>query len=115
MPLNLLLKCNNIQATKSYYYDVLKFEVRKSGDNLCTVEKDDCTLVFTSDDLWGGEPQFTGTLYFFVDNVEFYYNLVKDKVKIEWPLEKMPYGTIEFGVKDINGYNLAFAKKQTKY
>jgi uncharacterized glyoxalase superfamily protein PhnB len=43
--------------------------------------------------------------------VDEYFEAVKDRAIVRWPLEDMSYGTREFAVKDCNGYTLAFAKK----
>jgi len=49
--------------------------------------------------------------YFFIEDVESPYERIKDKAIIKWPLQDMPYGTKEFGVKDYDEYCLAFAKR----
>ena len=111
MPINLLLKCHDVETTKSFYKDILEFEVRDSANNTCTVEKEGGSIVFTSEDLWSGYPKCTGTIYFFIEDVEGYYERIKDKAIIKWPLQDMPYGTREFGVKDYDEYCLAFARR----
>ena len=35
----------------------------------------------------------------------------KNRFKFVWPLEKMTHGTLEVGVRDPNGYILAFAEQ----
>lgn len=35
---------------------------------------------------------------------------VKDAATIVWPLAAMEYGTVEFGIRDPDGYTLAFAE-----
>jgi uncharacterized glyoxalase superfamily protein PhnB len=50
-------------------------------------------------------------LYFTVADAAGYYAAIKDKVSIAWPLQKMPYGSSEFGVVDCNGYHLAFQQQ----
>lgn len=60
----------------------------------------------------GGKPVFTGTLYFETKNVRAFYEMArKNRLKFVWPLEKMTYGTLEFGVRDPDGYILAFAEE----
>jgi len=56
------------------------------------------------------------SFYVDVDNVEEYYNEIKDKVEIEKKLEETWYGMHEFYIKDNSGYILAFAEqmKNTK-
>ena len=112
MTIMLLLKCHDIETTKSFYKDILEFDVRDSANNTCTVEKEGGRIIFTPDDLWSGYPNCTGTIYFFIEDVESYYEQVKNKASIQWPLQDMPYGTREFGVKDDNEYSLAFAKRR---
>jgi len=109
--MNLLLKCGDIDETKAFYSEILEFDVSGSAEGTCTVKKAGGTIIFTDEDLWEGHPHCTGTIYFFLANVEEYYDAVKDKAIVRWPLEDMSYGTREFGVKDCNGYTLAFAKR----
>jgi uncharacterized glyoxalase superfamily protein PhnB len=58
----------------------------------------------------GGRPAFTGTLYFETTGVRTLYARIKDRVEIVWPLDAMDYGSIEFGVRDPDGYMLAFSE-----
>lgn len=111
MPINLLLKCHDVQTTKSFYEEILEFKVTDSANNTCTVEKEGGSIIFTSEDLWSGYPRCTGTIYFFIDDVDSYYDSIKDKAIIKWPLQDTSYGTREFGVKDYDEYTLAFAKR----
>jgi uncharacterized glyoxalase superfamily protein PhnB len=60
----------------------------------------------------GGKPAFTGTLYFETKNVRALYEMaLKNRFKFVWPLEEMAYGTLEFGIRDPDGYVLAFAQE----
>ncbi len=40
-----------------------------------------------------------------------YYESIKEKAIILWPLQDMPHSTREFGIKDYDEYHLAFAQK----
>jgi len=111
MALKLLLKCGNIKETKAFYSELLEFDVSESDEGTCTVEKEGGTIIFTEEDLWSGYPKCTGTIYFFLQDVDAYYELVKESVIMRWPIEDMPYGIREFGIKDCNEYTLAFAKQ----
>jgi uncharacterized glyoxalase superfamily protein PhnB len=66
-------------------------------------------MVSTGDHL-GDRPSFSGTLYIDMDGVERFYEQVEGHVTIVWPLQVMPYGQKEFGVRDCNGYVLAFSE-----
>ncbi|MBK4992695.1 bleomycin resistance family protein [Pseudomonas sp. S37] len=54
--------------------------------------------------------QCSATFYLHVADVEQYFDGVKDNAQVAWPLQDMPYGSREFGVRDCNGYYLAFAQ-----
>jgi hypothetical protein len=60
------------------------------------------------------KPQFTGTLYFNMVVVREFYEQIKNKVEIVWPREMMEYGQLEFGIRDCEGYVLAFAEALDK-
>jgi uncharacterized glyoxalase superfamily protein PhnB len=60
----------------------------------------------------GDKPQFTGTLYFNMADVKEFFERIKNQVEIVWPLETMDYGQTEFGIRDGDGYTLAFAEAQ---
>jgi uncharacterized glyoxalase superfamily protein PhnB len=109
--INLVLKCHDVKTTKSFYADILDFKVSDSANDTCTVEKDGGVIIFTSEELWSGYPKCTGTIYFFVDDVDQYYDSIKEKAIVTWPLENTSYGTREFGVKDYDEYSLAFAQR----
>jgi len=79
------------------------------GEN-CMLAMGEVTLMFSTGTHLGEAPQFTGTLHIDVDGVEALYEKVKGQVAVLWPLEAMDYGQKEFGIKDCNGYNLAFAE-----
>lgn len=111
MALKLLLKCGNIKETKAFYSELLESNVSGSGEGTCTVEKEGGEIIFTEEDLWLGYPKCTGAIYFFLHDLDAYYESVKGRVIIRWPVEDMPYGTREFGIMDCNEYTLAFAKK----
>ena len=57
-----------------------------------------------------GLPQATATLYIYVDDVMGLWNLIKDRCVAEWGPEQMPYGRLEFAIKDLNGYMLSFGQ-----
>jgi uncharacterized glyoxalase superfamily protein PhnB len=110
MPLTLLLRCNDLDSTRQYYHDVLGFTVIESAQSTLTVTREDCRITFTQQDLWGNSIGCSGTIYCAIKQVDRYYDVVKGKADIAWPLQDMPYGSREFGVRDCNGYYLAFAQ-----
>lgn len=108
MALSLLLRCTDLIQTREFYGSVLGFTLVDSAENTLTVEKHGGRLVFTERDLWSTLPVLSGTVYFTVPDAEDVFLRVKDKTAIAWPLQRMPYGSYEFGLIDCNGYVLAF-------
>ena len=45
-----------------------------------------------------------------MEGVEEFFGRVKSRVEVVWPLETMDYGQREFGIRDLDGYTLAFAE-----
>jgi hypothetical protein len=58
----------------------------------------------------GDKPQFTGTLYFHMNDVRDFFEKVRHKAQIIWPVETMGYDQVELGIRDGDGYVLAFAE-----
>jgi len=112
MSLTLLLHCNDIGTTRSFYRDVLGFRVTDTVEDTLTAECSGARLVFTASDLWQSRPFFSGTIYFEVEDLESLYASVRDTPHVSWALQDMPYGSREFGIKDCNGYFLAFRQKE---
>jgi hypothetical protein len=55
-------------------------------------------------------PHATATQYFYVDDVMSLWNEIKDRVAAEWGPEQMPYGMLEFAIRDPDGYYLSFGE-----
>ena len=113
MSLTLLLHCNDISTTRSFYRDVLGFRVTDTAQDTLTAECFGARLVFTASDLWQSTPFCSGTIYFEVEDLETLYASVTGNPNISWALQDMPYGSREFGIKDCNGYFLAFRQKKS--
>ena len=112
-----MLWVDDVKATMNYYTNVLGFN---HGDNLENwgwgfVFKDDVEFMFTRP----GERfpyngmQFSGSLYLNTDNVDEWWNLLKDKADIFYPIENFEYNMREFAIKDCNGYILQFGQEIT--
>ena len=57
------------------------------------------------------KPQLTGSLYFRCDDVNAFWESVKDKAEVVYPIEDFDYGMREFAVRDNNGYLLQFGQE----
>ena len=51
-------------------------------------------------------------VYFWVDDArQFYEELVSSGANIDYHLEEKHYGCLEFGIQDLDGYDIAFGQK----
>jgi uncharacterized glyoxalase superfamily protein PhnB len=110
-----VLRVADMQEAIDYYTRTFGFRLcwrspQDGGGENCLLELGAINLMFSTGAHLGDKPHFSGTLYLDMDGVEAFYEQVKDKVSLVWPLEVMEYGQKEFGVQDCNGYTLAFAE-----
>jgi catechol 2,3-dioxygenase-like lactoylglutathione lyase family enzyme len=111
-----VLKVADIQRSIEWYTGVLGFQAngRFVGDGDgegCFIQADGTELLLTTGSHLGGAPSFTGTLYFRVVGVDPLFARVSGRPEVVWPLEQQDYGTREFGIRDPDGYVLAFAEE----
>jgi len=110
-----VLKVADMQRAVDFYTGVLGFAVcwqaanDGDGEN-CMLAAGVTNLLLSTGSHLGNKPQFTGTLYFNMVGVREFFEQIKKKVEIVWPLETMDYGQTEFGIRDSDGYTLAFAE-----
>lgn len=101
--------------TTLQFYTALGFQVA-GGDDWAEVSRDGVALQFHSTPPVGTpeQPMMSGTLYFYIGDVDALAAEFAGKVAFEWGPEVMPYGVKEFGLRDPNGYYLAFAEEATE-
>jgi len=87
--------------------DIVNFAILKNGNVQVMVGQKELFNNFFpgSDDL---RLQNSSLLYFEMNDVDTYYEKVKNKVEIVRELKNTWYKTREFWIKDCNGYLLAF-------
>jgi hypothetical protein len=111
MPLTMLLRCNNLEETRRLYQFVPGFAAFGSADGTLTVDMEGNNLIFTPSGLWGHSTELSGTIYLSISAVDSYFSYLQGKVDVVWPIQDMPYGSREFGIKNCNGYHLAFQQQ----
>ena len=99
------------------FYRSLGFEVTGCHpDEMCPdwaeVSRDGVVLQFHTQPPHGTppEPAFSGTFYFYPEDVEALAAEFREKIAFVWGPEVMPYGMREFGLQDPDGYYLAFTE-----
>jgi len=115
-----MLKTKDLDATIAFYTKTLGFSVAnqmKDDDgkpSWCCLQLGAATVMFYSADGLDsppGPPAMTGVLYFNPKNVRAAWEEYKDKAPVEWELQEMPYGMLEFAIRDCNGYILSFGQE----
>lgn len=109
----------NLMETLAFY---LSLGFRVSGEwqdeegQWAEVSRDDVALQFFTIPPAGvpDKPALSGTIYFFPDDLRALAEEWQEKVDFEWGPEVMPYGMLEFGIKDPNGYFLAFSEPEAE-
>ena len=105
-----MLLTTDIVRTRNWYEEVLGFRcVSSERDGWCRL---DIAIMFMRNDHLG-TPHATATQYIYVDDIDELWTSINDKCTAEWGPEKMPYGLIEFAIKDPNGYLLSFGQPAT--
>jgi uncharacterized glyoxalase superfamily protein PhnB len=106
-----MLQTNDMSRTREWYETMLGFQcVAAQGNEWCRLARDEVAIMFMRNEHLG-LAQATATQYFYVDDVMALWNTVKEQSSAEWGPEKMPYGMLEFAVKDPNGYLLSFGQQ----
>jgi uncharacterized glyoxalase superfamily protein PhnB len=111
-----VLRVSDMERAVAFYTGVLGFGLawraaNDGGGENCMLEAGDVAVLLSTGSHLGDVPKFTGTLYFHMTAVREFYDRIKSQVEVVWPLETMDYGQIEFGIRDRDGYNLAFAEE----
>jgi uncharacterized glyoxalase superfamily protein PhnB len=112
-----MLWVNDVRATIDWYIQHLEFE---EGNYVHewqwgVVEKDEIMtmLAKANEHTHYNGPVFTGSFYINTDNVDAWWEKLKDQPFVYYSLENFEYGMREFAIKDCNGYILQFGKDLT--
>ena len=115
-----MLKARDLNETIEFYTKTLGFHIenQRNGEDSkpswCAMRWDGAALMFYGADSLDqppGPPSMTGVLYFNPRDVRALWEQLKERTKVEWPLEQMDYGMLEFAIRDCNGYILSFGQE----
>jgi len=115
-----VLLVHDIVAAANYYRDALGFSYERfwgdppafvilSRDGMC-VMLDQAPANHVIVPNWKIDPCIWN-IYFWVDDVDTLYAELKERgAKIDYGLSNKPYGIREFGIQDLDGYDVAFGQ-----
>lgn len=110
-----MLYTEQLDESVEFYAAVLGFQRDGLSEEAgwASVKHDNVTIIFALPNahLPFTKPTFTGSLYLNTDNVDAWWQQLKDKVEVCYPIEDFEYGMREFAIYDNNGYLLQFGQE----
>ena len=107
-----MLRTKRLPEAIAFYESVLGFACREYDEEWgwASLGRDGVALMLASPNVHEpfDEPAFTGSLYFRTDDVDGFWERVKDRARVCYPIENFEYGLREFGIYDRDGYLLQF-------
>ncbi|MDP5168732.1 MAG: VOC family protein [Bacteroidia bacterium] len=107
-----MLETKNLSKSIQWYQEILGFELQDHLPDLgwASLVKDDVRIMLMTrvTQRKHSDPVLTGSFYFYTSEVDAWWEALKGKVPVEYPLETYSYGMREFAIRDINGYLLQF-------
>jgi uncharacterized glyoxalase superfamily protein PhnB len=108
-----MLEVTDLDETIGFYRDVLGFECLNRMQGWAALRHGcvEIMLSLPNAHIPFERPIFTGSFYFYPDDVDALWNQLKDKTTIVYPIENFYYGMREFAIRDNNGYCLQFGNE----
>jgi uncharacterized glyoxalase superfamily protein PhnB len=111
-----MLSVKDLDEAMRFYRDQLGFACVKRAPGWACLKRDAVEIMLALPNQH--EPfdrlQFTGSFYFRLDDVDAFWNQIKDRATVVYPLENFPYGMREFAIRDNTGYLLQFGQEIRK-
>ena len=108
-----MLRVPDVPATVAWYRDTLGFSAHADGsDGWACLERDGIELMLSAFNAHEGDEAtaFTGSLYLRCDDVDAWWDRLRDIAPVCYPIENFDYGMREFAVRDPNGFLLQFGQ-----
>jgi len=107
-----MLRTWDFPGTIAFYTEILGFTCTayEEGSGWAFFERDGIAIMFSAPNqhLDEQEAAFTGSFYFRTEDVDAFWEELKDRAGVCYPLEDYNYGMREFAIYDNNGYVLQF-------
>ena len=118
-----ILWTKNLNETILFYEDVLGFSSESNFPNFASLSKNDARIMFvvpnddseenstgTNGEAFFPKPSLTGSIYFFIADVDDCWATLKDKARIKSSIADRGYLMRDFSILDNNGYELVFGQ-----
>jgi catechol 2,3-dioxygenase-like lactoylglutathione lyase family enzyme len=114
-----LIRTNSLPDTLKFYTEILDFSVGEKNDEWqwARLYKDQVEIMIAgpSDHDLFDQPNFTGSFYFTVDQIDDLWDSLKDKANVCYPIETFEWEMKEFAIFDNNGYLLQFGQEMPSF
>lgn len=110
-----ILWTEHLTQTIAFYCHNLGFHCAAQTEVWASLERDGIELMFSlpnQHEPYDG-PRFSGSFYFRCDDVDTWWDSLKEKAPVVYPIEDFDYGMREFAIRDDNGYILQFGRPLT--
>jgi uncharacterized glyoxalase superfamily protein PhnB len=112
-----MLQTRDLRESMRFYTEILGFKIDgvwpdEAKPTWCGLASGNARIMLTQIEA-GSEPQMTGYIYMYPEDVEALWAQIKDKVEVDAPLTATEYGMNEFVIHDPNGYHLSFGNSLT--
>jgi uncharacterized glyoxalase superfamily protein PhnB len=108
-----MLWTEDLSKSVTFYRGALGFECKAQMEGWASLERDGVELMLSlpnQHEPYVG-PQFSGTFYFRCDDVDAWWERLKDNATVVYPVENFDYGMREFAIRDNNAYILQFGSE----
>jgi len=109
-----ILWTKNLQGTITFYESVLGFKGKSNFPNFVSLCRENVEIMFIipqdePEDFFS-KPTLTGSIFIVVEEVDKFWESVKDKATIKTRLADREYLMRDFSILDNNGYELVFGQ-----
>ena len=118
-----ILWTKDLQATTAFYENILGFKKQSNFPNFISLTRDRVNMMFVlpieepenckdpnNKEEFFPKSTLTGSIFITMENVDEFWEAIKDKVTIKDPIADREYLMRDFSILDNNGYELVFGE-----